>query len=351
VERPCGKTAIVASVLLHGAVFAALTLRLDSAPEAPHGGGMAGIAVSLSPGGGTSGLVAASPFDAASDVTAEAATAVSTVEPREDTPLIDPQSIEATAPEHTEPTREEPAAAKPLEAREASAVQVPDSARPVSEEPTAAKPLEAKEAEMEATTIETVASIEPQAVPPASKDEQPRTVTPDEAPEAPPQVVAATAPTKTAAKTPQKPAAVTPPDAAPDSPPTTTSDKQGDQAPAAPSDPGTTSTGTAGVAVPDQAGSPGAADYMSLLQAWLEKHKQYPRRAQTRRLQGTALLYFAMDADGRVLSFRIERSSGHALLDAEVEAMIRRATPLPAVPPSLRGARLEFVVPVQFVLR
>ena len=90
---------------------------------------------------------------------------------------------------------------------------------------------------------------------------------------------------------------------------------------------------------------------MALLQAWLEKHKQYPRRAQIRRLQGTALLYFAMDDDGRVLSFRITRSSGHDLLDTEVAAMIRRAAPLPPVPADMRGARLEFVVPVQFVLR
>lgn len=38
------------------------------------------------------------------------------------------------------------------------------------------------------------------------------------------------------------------------------------------------------------------------------------------------------------------------MLDEEVEAMIRRAAPLPAAPAEVQDARLEFVVPVQFVL-
>jgi periplasmic protein TonB len=99
-------------------------------------------------------------------------------------------------------------------------------------------------------------------------------------------------------------------------------------------------------------GVPGAtADYMALLQAWLEKHKQYPRAAQLRRQEGTVLLSFVMDRNGRVLEYRIERASGHALLDREVEAMIERAQPLPKIPDDLREARLELVVPVQFFLR
>src|SRR5690606_34013200 len=99
-------------------------------------------------------------------------------------------------------------------------------------------------------------------------------------------------------------------------------------------------------------GLPGArADYLSLLQAWLEKHKEYPRRAQARRQEGTVLLQFVMDRQGQVLEFRIARSSGHGLLDKEVEEMIRRAEPLPPMPQEMQQARLELVVPVQFLLR
>ena len=50
-----------------------------------------------------------------------------------------------------------------------------------------------------------------------------------------------------------------------------------------------------------------AADYMSVLQAWLEKHKEYPRSARLRRIQGVVLLSFAIDRAGQVLAFRGRR--------------------------------------------
>jgi protein TonB len=90
---------------------------------------------------------------------------------------------------------------------------------------------------------------------------------------------------------------------------------------------------------------------MARLQAWLERHKEYPRRAQLRRQQGTALLYFVMDRDGDVLEYRVEESSGHTLLDREVAAMIERAQPLPEIPEDFGRSRLELLVPVQFHLR
>ena len=116
---------------------------------------------------------------------------------------------------------------------------------------------------------------------------------------------------------------------------------------------GTQASREAGSAEATAAGGlPGAsADYLSLLQAWLARHKEYPRRSRMRRQEGTALLRFVMDRDGRVLDFSIQRSSGHPDLDHEVEQMIRRAQPLPPIPADLRQARLELVVPVQFVLR
>ncbi len=119
---------------------------------------------------------------------------------------------------------------------------------------------------------------------------------------------------------------------------------------AAPPPPG----GSAGSGSGDAAagGNPAAAaDYFARLQAWLEKHKRYPRRARLRRQEGTVLLRFVMDRAGQVLSYRLERSSGHPLLDDEVKEMIRRAAPLPAVPAEIRRAQLEVVVPVAFSLR
>lgn len=92
-------------------------------------------------------------------------------------------------------------------------------------------------------------------------------------------------------------------------------------------------------------------DYLVTLQAWLEKHKEYPRRAKRRRQEGTAMLYFVMDRNGKVIEARIEESSGSRLLDTEVMKMIERAQPLPRMPEEMSMAKLELVVPVQFYLR
>lgn len=75
-------------------------------------------------------------------------------------------------------------------------------------------------------------------------------------------------------------------------------------------------------------------------------------RALTRRQEGTAVLRLAVDRNGRVSEWKIERSSGHGLLDREVEEMVRRAQPFPAPP---AGAALpetvEVTLPVDFTLR
>lgn len=63
------------------------------------------------------------------------------------------------------------------------------------------------------------------------------------------------------------------------------------------------------------------------------------------------LLYFVVDREGHVLDYRIEQSAGHAALDEEVQKMIERAQPLPAMPDTMDKETLELVVPVQFFLR
>ena len=98
-------------------------------------------------------------------------------------------------------------------------------------------------------------------------------------------------------------------------------------------------------------GRPGLrADYFAQLQAWLDQYRRYPRWAQRRGQEGTTLLYFAIDRDGNVLDYRIERSSVHSILDREADAVQERAKPLPPMPPQVRQARLELLLPIQFSL-
>jgi protein TonB len=93
------------------------------------------------------------------------------------------------------------------------------------------------------------------------------------------------------------------------------------------------------------------ASFEALLIAHLDKHKRYPPEARMRRHQGTAYIQFTMDRQGRVLTYKLYRSSGSQHLDDEVLALIVRAQPLPPIPADRPENTLEFVVPVQFSLR
>jgi protein TonB len=93
------------------------------------------------------------------------------------------------------------------------------------------------------------------------------------------------------------------------------------------------------------------ASWRELLMAHLQRNKRYPGGPQQRREQGTATLSFTMDRAGRVVERHLAQSSGNAELDAEVLAMITRAQPLPAFPPSMTQARMTLNVPIRFSLR
>lgn len=89
----------------------------------------------------------------------------------------------------------------------------------------------------------------------------------------------------------------------------------------------------------------------SLLLKHLQEFKNYPIEARQRNEQGVVLLAFSIDRDGHVVSRHIVHSSGYADLDAEVLALVERAQPMPAFPPSMAEAQLNLTVPIRFSLR
>jgi protein TonB len=91
--------------------------------------------------------------------------------------------------------------------------------------------------------------------------------------------------------------------------------------------------------------------WQALLLRRLEQFKRYPSSAQAQHQQGAVYLRFTMDRGGRVLSARIDKSSGFQALDEEALALVHRAEPLPPPPPEIPGNPLELVVPVQFFLK
>jgi periplasmic protein TonB len=187
----------------------------------------------------------------------------------------------------------------------------------------------------------TVAAI-PDAVP--IVEPPPPTAAPETVPEAAPEKE----PETTTAKEPEPPAkAATPAQEAEPSPTEETAES---------AEPSINASNAAAAAATGSAAtkasvSAGMTNYAAVLQAWLQDHMRYPRRAKLRNMQGTATLWLSIDAEGHVLDFRIKESSGHNILDSEVEDLVRRAEPMPPVPETMKDSSIEFVVPVQFVLR
>jgi protein TonB len=215
------------------------------------------------------------------------------------------------------PAMEQVAEEKPVETVTAAA---PPEIRPQQQDVTEVEPTKIDEVQSVEKLPEVIETKAPDAVAALVPPPKPR-------------------PVRTAAAPPPTPPAPVPPDVKPDPRPAPVTEASG-----AP-----TTVQTASAARTVSAGPP--PDYLSNLRAWIERHKQYPRVAQLRRQQGTALLKFTMARDGRVLAHHVERSSGHALLDREVEELIERASPLPAIPADMNQERLDVVVPIEFALR
>ncbi|MCB1749601.1 MAG: energy transducer TonB, partial [Gammaproteobacteria bacterium] len=98
-------------------------------------------------------------------------------------------------------------------------------------------------------------------------------------------------------------------------------------------------------------GDPRAArDYFRALLAWLARHKAYPVAAKRRKHQGVVTLEFTLARDGRVLSARVKRGSGHAELDQAALDMLAAASPVPAIPAALGRDTLSLAIPIEFSL-
>lgn len=342
--------ALTGAVLVHASV--ALAVLWQSPKSGAKSAGVGGIEIALGPAGGASGSV--SPVEgmaeeaqgvAPDEVKAEAlpAETVQKTTPDPITPVTPEAAVaEATPVEEAPVETLEPEPVIPTEVVEAIAPE-PETETVAQETPVAVQAESVAAVAETAPAQETVAQAVVAAPKPRPKPpiQQRLEKQPEPAPVVAPRQTAPPEPTQTAtAESPER-----------------ATDQIAAVAPAAPSGAGgragTQASPDAGNAdSPSSGGMPGeTVDFMAQLQAWLERHKEYPRRARLRRQEGTALLYFVMDREGRVLDYRLERSSGHRLLDREVMDMLERAQPLPKMPDQMSQARLELVVPVQFFLR
>jgi protein TonB len=107
---------------------------------------------------------------------------------------------------------------------------------------------------------------------------------------------------------------------------------------------------SAPVTAPQKAAGESRDSFLDRLLAQLNRFKQYPRAARQARIEGVVMLHFLMDAQGKVQSFEVAKSSGRPVLDAEALALIQRAQPLPALPADYPTRTLDAIVPIEFSL-
>ena len=93
------------------------------------------------------------------------------------------------------------------------------------------------------------------------------------------------------------------------------------------------------------------AKYEQLLQAWLEKHKKYPKSAKHMRIEGEGVLRIRIDRFGQMQQVTLEQPTGNRLLDKAMLKMAEQANPFPAMEESDPRQSLEFFAPVEFSLR
>lgn len=91
--------------------------------------------------------------------------------------------------------------------------------------------------------------------------------------------------------------------------------------------------------------APAVAKWHKALLARLARYKTYA--AQGNSAEGVVSLAFTVDRKGKIVSSRIEKTSGSTVLDSEALALLGRAAPLPAPPPEATDADLTLVLPIR----
>ncbi|WP_321397304.1 TonB family protein [Emcibacter sp.] len=92
-------------------------------------------------------------------------------------------------------------------------------------------------------------------------------------------------------------------------------------------------------------------DWQVKLVKLVAKKQVYPRAAMQDELEGKAKVKIAFDRSGSITSHELVQSTGHDILDAEVENLVNRINPLPAPPSSLGDDKLVIVLPLTWAIQ
>lgn len=90
--------------------------------------------------------------------------------------------------------------------------------------------------------------------------------------------------------------------------------------------------------------------YVAAIMRQLNRHKTYARELKKARIEGTVVIQFTIDREGRLLASGVKQTSGHAELDRAAMDMLARANPLPAIPDFMNRDELALAIPVEYSL-
>ncbi|MBB5051839.1 MAG: energy transducer TonB [Afipia sp.] len=102
---------------------------------------------------------------------------------------------------------------------------------------------------------------------------------------------------------------------------------------APPSDPPMPSAGLKDI--PDPIQDDAKTTFRTELARHIARFQRYPKGAERQHLQGTVRAVFSINRAGKLLGVRVKGSSGQSVLDHAALETIRRAQPLPRIPPAL----------------
>ncbi|WP_425405831.1 TonB family protein [Hwanghaeella sp.] len=357
------------AVAIHAAVFLQWPADEQAGAEAP---GVGGISVSIAMTASLAGADQATPDPAlAEEVSAQEATVTETVtaDPVPVEPPVTPPVQEAVVEPSVEPVAEpivEPTVEPTVQPTVEPVIEPAITETVPIEDVTPAEPIEplpetvtvVEPPPEDVPVLEPVTEVATEAVveeaPPPRPPIRPKTVEakPVEPPVQPvpavqPQIVEQPAPESVQATVPAaQPVQQTQPaeTQSSHSSAAAVSSGQATDAPVGTATDSRNSTGGAAVSAP-------SPNYIAKLRLWLERHKDYPKLARRKRMQGVVLLYFRVGRDGSVMAQEIREGSGHTLLDDAALEMLVRAEPLPSFPQDMPGDYLDVVLPVEYSLR
>jgi periplasmic protein TonB len=176
---------------------------------------------------------------------------------------------------------------------------------------------------------------QPEVAPPKPKAEKPRAEKPK------PRLPEKPAPITAPLPEPQAPSSIPAPAPAPSEPAAAAAEP-------APEAPRAASAPPAQVAVPP---SMTVGQYRQMLITEARRYNDYPPRAQDNGWEGDVVVRIAVAASGQVSEMKVQRGSGHSLLDEQALKTLSRVVQRVPVPPPLRGQEFAFEVRMVYSLK